>query len=80
MPTIDQLAQQKFLDDQKIIKQMSKNVIEDVASLNNNVVNLSTLVDTNNTKTMNEIIYIKTKLAGLELKIDNILSLLSYLK
>ena len=80
MPTIDQLAEQKIMDDQIIIKQMSKNVIEDVATLSNNVINLSTQVDTNNKKVLLEISNIQKTLSGLEFKIDAVLKLLSYLQ
>lgn len=79
MPTVDQIAQQKILDDQSIIKQMSKNAIEDIDNLSINVDNLSKKVDINNTTVMTEINKANKTLEILNKKIDSILTILKNL-
>jgi flagellar hook-basal body complex protein FliE len=79
MPTVDQIYQQKIMDDQSIIKQMTKNSIEDIDNLSINVDNLSKKVDTNNTNVMIEINKANKTLEILNKKIDSILTILKNL-
>lgn len=79
MPTVDQIYQQKIMDDQSIIKQMTKNSIEDIDNLSINVDNLSKKVDTNNTNVMIEINKANKTLEILNKKIDSILTIIKNL-
>jgi hypothetical protein len=79
MPITDQAALQKIMDEQAIIKQMSKNVVEDVFILTSNVVNLSKRVEINNTNVMSEINKANQNLEFLNKKIDSILIILKNL-
>ena len=79
MPITDQDALQKIMEEQAIIKQISKNLVEDVFILTSNLVNLSKRVETNNTNVMSEINKANQNLEFLNKKIDSILIILKNL-